>query len=180
MLGQEARVSDVFQCSWSNVTWVDAHIVHTLSLLWIGSYCCRQQHLQTIGCALKSSKLRMRVQHLCMNKNVLLVSCDSNVLVLSPQVTVYSGYLLLSTYSCGIRILSAKEYGVRPSPENNYWSCGMEFQKLFSTRCVHWALPIGGTVTQIVVSLHLASRPFPYSFQTPAAFSHCSAFLSCY
>jgi len=81
-----------------------------------------------------------------MNKNVPLVSCDSNVLVLSPQVTVYSGYLLLSTYSCGIRILSAKEYGVRPSPEHNYWSCGMEFQKLFSTRCVHWAVadPRGG------------------------------------
>ena len=33
-------------------------------------------------------------------------------LALSPQVSI-SGYML-STYSCGIRILSAMDYGVRP------------------------------------------------------------------
>ena len=54
--------------------------------------------------------------------------------------SVYSGSLL-STYSCGIRILSAMEYGVRhfscsfychlASSFTEHWICGMEFQKLF-------------------------------------------------
>ena len=45
----------------------------------------------------------MRVQHLHMNKYVLLVSCDSKLHLCTVSSSVYSRYLL-STYSCGIRI----------------------------------------------------------------------------
>ena len=59
---------------------------------------------------MKSCKLRVRVQHLGTNKYISLVSCISNLFtswhgLLQSQPIVH-GYLL-STYSCGIRILSA-------------------------------------------------------------------------
>ena len=59
MPGKEASVSCVFWCSWSNITWVCAYLgftVHTLLLLWNGSYCCRQQSLQAFEGGLKGCK----------------------------------------------------------------------------------------------------------------------------
>ena len=65
---------------------------------------------------MESCKLGMRVQHLGTNKYIPLVSCVSNLFTSSHCLlklqSIVHGYLL-STYSCGIRILSAMGYGVR-------------------------------------------------------------------
>ena len=53
MPGEEARVSNVCLCSLTNVAWVCAH------LAFVG--------------ALKGCKLRMRIQHLGMNKYILYI-----------------------------------------------------------------------------------------------------------
>ena len=56
--GEEARVSNVCLCSLTNIAWVCVHLV------FFGG--------------LKGCKLKMRTQHLSMNKYIPLVSCDSN------------------------------------------------------------------------------------------------------
>ena len=53
------KISNLCQCSWSNITWVCANlgfIVHPLChlILWNDSYCCRQQGFKVFGSGLKS------------------------------------------------------------------------------------------------------------------------------
>ena len=80
-----------------------------------------------------------------------------HILALSPQIMVYGG-CLLSTYSCGIRVLSAMGYGVRP-----------EHSRLAAVLC-----------STLIISLRLAIRASLSSpFSSPCCVgSHCSAFLS--
>ena len=107
---------------------------------------------------------------------------------------VYGGYLHAELIQLWIRILSAMEYGVRPFlmhrlycqpfPEHNYWSCGMEFQKLFliTLYTEHSPLVAESRSTLLIISLHLGSCP---SLSSPLSSSccldsHCSLFLSYY
>ena len=190
----------------------------SVSLLWNGTYCCRQQGLKAFGGGLNGCKLRMRVQHLCMNKYIPLVSCVSNLfkswhcLLKSQSLHWY----LLSTYSCGIRVLSAMGYGVRVVRTTLsalfqstitgavVWGfrsssvavahegylvesadlSGSDPHKLIALSLIHWALPVGGSVTQHVnklTSFRLAScTSLSSPFSSPCYVgSHCSAFLSC-
>ena len=73
------------------------------------------------------------IQHLGTNKYIPLVSCISSLFTswhcLLKSRSILHGYLL-STYRCGIRILSAMvwsqsgaDYTASPFPEHNYWSC---------------------------------------------------------
>ena len=106
------------------------HCTHSVSLQWdvVATAVGNKFSLQAIEGGVKSScKSRVGVQQLS---------------TVSSSACLYSGYLL-SPYSCGIRILSAMEYGARSFfyivssfPEHNYWSCVMEFQKLFSSFCL--------------------------------------------
>ena len=99
---EEATISPVFVKQYNlGMSWI--HCTHCVTLL--ATVAARQHGLKVFGGGLESCKLRKRVQHLGMNT---FVSC-----ALSPEVMVYSVYLL-STYSCGTRVLSAMGYGVRP------------------------------------------------------------------
>ena len=82
MPGEEARVSNVCQCSLSNVAGY---------VLILGLICWWPK-----GC-----KLRMSVQHLSTNKYILLVSCDFNLFTSWHCLLCQCGYLL-STYSCSL------------------------------------------------------------------------------
>ena len=71
----------------------------------------------------------MKFQHL--GTKIPLVSCISNLF--TSWYCFLHGYLL-STYRCGIRILSAMvwsqggaDYTACPFPEHNYMSCGTGF-----------------------------------------------------
>ena len=74
------------------------------------------------------------IQHL--GTNIPLVSCISTSWhCLLKSRSILHGYLL-STYRCGIRILSAMvwsqgsaDYTASPFPEHNYWSCGTGFRR---------------------------------------------------
>ena len=77
------------------------------------------------------------IQRLGTNKYIPLDSCISSLFTswhcLLKSQSILHGYLL-STYRCGIRILSAMvwsqgdaDYTASPFPEHNYWSCGTGF-----------------------------------------------------
>ena len=135
MPGEEARVKYMLvfmeQCSLH----VCGFIVHTLLHLVIAA---GNKTSKAFGSDLKCCKLRVGV--LSMNKYIILLvlAAPTCLYLATVSSNVYSGYLL-STCSYGTRVLSSLfgvVYIVRPFPEQlNYCSCGMEFQKLFSSCC---------------------------------------------
>ena len=91
MPGEEARVSNLRQCSWSNIVWLCAHlgfVVHTLYHYceMVRSYRCRKQGLQAFGGGLKGWKLMM-VQHKYIPVVFLRLQLVYS-LTLSPQVSI--------------------------------------------------------------------------------------------
>ena len=164
-------------------------------LLWNSSYCCRQQSLKAFGGGLKSCKLRMSVQHLGMNKYISLVSCISNSFTswhgLLHSQSIVHGYLL-STHSCGIRILSAmsteSEWCRLHCQPLSYWSSHADLSgsgpykliAVFSYKYTEHS-SLAAVSRSTLISLRLASRASLSSpFSSPCYVgSHYSAFLSC-
>ena len=102
MPGEEARYIGYQMYAgnlWSNLTWVCANlgfIVHTVcrySEMVASATAASNKVSKAFGGGLNSCKLRMRVQHLGMNKYIPLVSCVSNLFTswhCLLRVTVYS------------------------------------------------------------------------------------------
>ena len=107
------------------------------------------------------------IQHLGTNKYIPLVSCISNLFTswhcLLKSRSIVHGYLL-STYRCGIRILSAMvwsqggaNYTASPFPEHNYWSCGTEALLYLLLTRVIWSThaDLCGSVPHKLIALSL-------------------------
>ena len=116
------------------------------------------------------------------------VFCSDNrtfPLTISYFGTVSSSHSLYIADVCCAHTFVISEFPhiVSSSPEHNYWSCDMEFQKLFSNHYVNWALPLAveSRSTPLIISLRLTScASLSLLFSSPCCLdSHCSAFLFC-
>lgn len=95
----------VFMCA----IWILDSCTHSEALLWNST----AAGTKIIGGNLESCKLTIRVQYLCMNKcKPLVYAIPTYSHLCTVSASVYSGYFL-STYSCGIRILSAMGNAIR-------------------------------------------------------------------
>ena len=111
------------------------------------------------------------IQHLGTKKYILLVSCMHlqliHILVLSPQVTVYSAWYLLSTHSCGIGILS---YGMESG-----WCTLHCMQALFRAVTITGVVVRGFTSSSVPVThegyLVESRRPLWFGLHKPIALS---------
>ena len=86
--------------------WSWVHSTHSVSLLWNSSYCYRQQTLKAFGGGLKSCKLGSTSWCKQIYSIVFLHLQLTSWHGFPQSQSIVHGYLL-STYSCGIRILSA-------------------------------------------------------------------------
>ena len=124
--GEEARVSNVCLCSLTNVAWY-VLILHLL-VAW--------------------RVARMRIQHLSMNKYILLVSCDYKFKYWHLG-TVFSSVNICWAQQLWGQASFAVVYTVSPFPEHCvYWTFGMQFHKLFSSCMLLNKLGLYDRVTQ--------------------------------
>ena len=119
----EARVSNVCRCSRSNIAWVQlqmcssgqlcgwVHCTHSVSLQWGSSYSCRQQ-IQSPSNWPEELQVKGEGSTAQYEQVYSIGFVTPHFDTVSSSACLYSGYLL-SPQSCGIRILSAMEYGAR-------------------------------------------------------------------
>jgi len=111
---EEVRVSKVCWCLWSIIAWECAHLGFDVHVL---CHYCEIAVTAAGNKVWKHLKVAWRVVSLGWGFNISIfrwfpVTPTSSHLD-TVSSSVYSGYLL-STYSCGIRVLSDMEYGVWP------------------------------------------------------------------
>ena len=114
-----------------------------MSLLWNGSYCCRQQGLKSVNKVLNHLEAAWRVTSWEWRSTSSYEQIHSagfqclqliHILALSPQVTVDSAWVFVehiklwnqNSLSYGVWSQGGADYTVSPfHPEHNYWSCGI-------------------------------------------------------
>ena len=99
--------------------------------------CCRQQDLQAFGGGLKSCNLRVRVQYLstCIFHWFPVTPAYLHLCTVSSSVYIQLWNWNSLSYGVWSQPFFGVVYTVSAFPEHNYWSCGLEFQKLFSSCC---------------------------------------------